>query len=78
MITLPHTQGSLYTLLSKFAAAGINLTKIESRPIPGRDFEFNFYFEMEVSVYSDEILTVLSQLETYGEEFKFFGCYLEA
>lgn len=78
MITLPHTQGSLYTLLSKFAVAGINLTKIESRPIAGRDFEFNFYFEMEVSVYSDEIMTVLSQLETYGEEFKFFGCYLEA
>ena len=78
MVTLPHSKGSLYALLSKFAAAGINLTKIESRPIAGRDFEFNFYFEMEVSVYSEEINTILAQMESYGEGFKFFGCYLEA
>lgn len=77
MITLPHTKGALYTLISKFAAAGVNLSKIESRPIVGRDFEFNFYFETEISVYSEELKTLLPQLEAYGEGFKFFGCYLE-
>ena len=77
VITLPHTSGSLYSVISKFAAAGINLTKIESRPIPGRDFEFEFYFEMEASVYSDELYAVLSEMENSEEKFKFFGCYRE-
>lgn len=77
VITLPHTSGSLYAVISKFAAAGINLTKIESRPIPGRDFEFEFYFEMEASVYSDELYAVLSEMENSDEKFKFFGCYRE-
>lgn len=77
VITLPHTSGSLYSVISKFAAAGINLTKIESHPIAGRDFEFEFYFEMEASVYSDELYAVLSEMENSDEKFKFFGCYRE-
>jgi len=77
VITLPHTAGSLYAVMSKFAAAGINLTKIESRPIPGRDFEFEFYFEVEASVYSEELYAVLSEMENSDEKFKFFGCYRE-
>lgn len=77
VITLPHTAGSLYSVMSKFAAAGINLTKIESRPIAGRDFEFEFYFEVEASVYSEELYAVLSEMENSDEKFKFFGCYRE-
>lgn len=77
VITLPHTAGSLYAVMSKFAAAGINLTKIESRPIAGRDFEFEFYFEVEASVYSEELYAVLSEMENSEEKFKFFGCYRE-
>lgn len=77
VVTLPHTAGSLYGVMSKFAAAGINLTKIESRPIPGRDFEFEFYFEVEASVYSEELYAVLSEMENSDEKFKFFGCYRE-
>lgn len=77
VITLPHTAGSLYAVMSKFAAAGINLTKIESRPIAGRDFEFEFYFEVEASVYSKELYAVLSEMENSDEKFKFFGCYRE-
>lgn len=77
VVTLPHIAGSLYSVMSKFAAAGINLTKIESRPIPGRDFEFEFYFEVEASVYSEELYAVLSEMENSEEKFKFFGCYRE-
>lgn len=77
VITLPHTAGSLYSVMSKFAAAGINLTKIESRPIPGRDFEFEFFFEVEASVYSKELYAVISEMENSDEKFKFFGCYNE-
>ena len=77
IITLSHKPGALYNLISKFASVGINLTKIESRPIPGMDFEFMFYLEMSVSVYSDEILSLVSELEYFSDTFKFLGCYLE-
>ena len=75
--TLSHKPGALYELISKFAAAGINLTKIESRPIPGKDFEFKFYLEMAVSVYSKELISVLSEMSALNSEFKFLGAYSE-
>ena len=52
MMTLPHKPGSLYNVLSKFYALGINLRKLESRPLPDREFEFMFYFDLECSVYA--------------------------
>ncbi len=76
-ITLSHRPGALYSLISKFAAVGINLTKIESRPIPGRDFEFMFYFDMEVSVYSQELMSTISELSLENSSFKFLGAYTE-
>ena len=47
MMVLPHTPGSLYKVLSRFYALGINLNKLESRPMPERNFEFMFYFDLE-------------------------------
>ncbi len=76
-ISLSHKPGALYALISKFAAVGINLTKIESRPIPGRDFEFMFYFDMSVSVYSEELMSIISELSTENESFKLLGAYSE-
>ena len=55
MMTLPHKPGSLYNVLSKFYALGINLRKLESRPLPDREFEFMFYFDLECSVYAPEM-----------------------
>ena len=63
--------------ISKFAALGINLTKLESRPIPGSDFEFMFYFDLDASVYSPELINLLSELESQPETFVFLGCYTE-
>lgn len=77
MLTLPHVSGSLYSIISKFAASGMNMTKIESRPIAGKDFEFKFYFEIEASGYSEELYTVLTEIEEAAEQFNFFGCYRE-
>ena len=47
MMILPHKPGSLYNVLAKFYALNINLQKLESRPLPGREFEFMFYFDIE-------------------------------
>ena len=77
IISISHKPGSLYSLISKFAALGINLTKIESRPIAGKDFEFMFYFEASVSVYSDDLIHLISEFEHNGENFRFLGCYTE-
>lgn len=77
MFTLPHRPGSLYSVITKFATLGLNLTKIESRPIPGKDFEFMFYFDASVSAHSAELLKLLAELEGTLEQFSFLGCYAE-
>lgn len=78
ILSLPHVPRSLYHTIAKFAALGINLTKLESRPIPGSDFEFMFYFDLETSVYSQELMNLLSELENQPETFVFLGSYSEA
>ncbi len=77
MLTLPHKPGALYNIISKFYSLGINLIKLESRPIPGKDFEFMFYFDIDVSVYSDNFVNLLSQLQAESEQFQYLGSYTE-
>ncbi len=77
MVVAPHKPGSLYRLLSRFNALGINLLKLESRPIPERDFEFMFYFDLECSVYSEKLARLLSELEAECESFSYLGSYSE-
>ncbi len=71
-----HRPGSLYSLIAKFATRGLNISKLESRPIPGKDFEFRFYFDVDASVRSADTRTVLSQLEKEAF-FTFLGAYSE-
>ncbi|MEE0772659.1 MAG: prephenate dehydratase domain-containing protein [Anaerovoracaceae bacterium] len=77
ILSLPHVPRSLYHTIAKFAALGVNLTKLESRPIPGSDFEFMFYFDLDASIYSPELINLLSELENQPESFVFLGCYNE-
>ena len=77
MVVTPHKPGALYRMLSRFNALGINLLKLESRPIPDRDFEFMFYFDLEASVYSEKLARLLSELEHECDEFSYLGSYSE-
>ena len=77
MMVIGHKPGELYKILSKFYMLGINLTKLESRPISERDFEFMFYFDLETSVYSEKFIQLMSELNEKCEEFKYLGSYLE-
>ena len=77
MIVAPHRPGSLYKILSRFNALGINLLKLESRPIPDSDFEFAFYFDLESSVYSPRLASLLAELERECDEFTYLGSYSE-
>ena len=78
MMTLPHKPGSLYNVLSKFYALGINLRKLESRPLPDREFEFMFYFDLECSVYAPEMEKLFRDLECESEHLRYLGTYNEA
>ncbi len=77
MMTLPHKAGSLYKVLSRFYALGINLNKLESRPMPDRNFEFMFYFDLETSVYSPQFMLLMGELSDICESFNYLGSYSE-
>jgi len=77
MMTLPHQPGSLCKALMRFYSLGINIIKLESRPIPAHDFQFMFYFDLETSVYSGEFSRMIDELEIISEEFKYLGSYSE-
>ena len=77
MMILPHKPGSLYHALARFNAMGLNLIKLESRPLPDRDFEFMFYFDLETSIYSKEFIQMMGDMHTICDEFKYLGSYSE-
>ncbi len=77
MLSVDHKPGSLHEMIGKFACRGINLCKLESRPIPGKDFEFRFYFDLDGSVFSPDMITVLQDIEQAAESLSFLGCYSE-
>jgi len=77
MMILPHKPGSLYKVLARLYTLGINVTKLESRPLPDREFEFMFYFDLETSIYSEEFVQLICELDFLCEEFKYLGSYTE-
>lgn len=79
MLSLPHKPGSLNDIISKFSAIDVNLTKLESRPVPGMDFEFRFIFEFEASISDVSVLSLLADLAADPEidRFTFLGAYSE-
>lgn len=81
--SLPHKPNSLYGLLATFADYNIdgekvNLTKIESRPIPGTDFEFVFYIDFETKLSDDKLAMLLGDLEIYAPKLEVLGIYSES
>ncbi len=78
MLNLAHEPGALSQVLNKLAVAGINVLKLESRPIPGREFEFRFFFDIAASVADPDIVRLLCELEARTDRFVFLGCYDEA
>lgn len=77
LVTLANEPGSLYQVLARIYGCGINLTKLESRPIPGSDDTFRFYFDLEASVYSPELPKLLGELESVCEHVCYLGSYSE-
>ena len=77
IIGCDNKPGALYEILSKLAALGINMTKLESCPVTGRNFEFIFFLEIEASVQDPSVLAMLEELERGCASFNFLGSYVE-
>ena len=77
MMILPHRSGALYNVLARMHTLGIHVAKLESRPLPDRESEFLFYFDLEVSVHSEEFIQLVSELDDLSEEYKYLGSYSE-
>ncbi len=75
--SLAHTTGSLHSVLRRFATHGLNLTKIESRPIPGRSFEYDFYLDFTGCIHDPDTLNLICALNAELPRFSFLGNYSE-
>jgi chorismate mutase/prephenate dehydratase len=75
---LEHSPGTLFKALKGFAEQAINLTKIESRPIPGRPWEYTFYLDLEGHREEEPIKLALDRLREASLKFKILGSYPRA
>ncbi len=69
-----HSRGSLARVLSKIADGGINLSKLQSFPIPGSDWEYSFHADMEFDALA-QFHTVIEQIKPITAELKIYGVY---
>lgn len=77
MLVLNHEPGALYKVLAKIYALDLNLLKLESRPIPQRDFEFMFYFDIDCPVAAPQFEILISSLSSACQELRYLGSYTE-
>ncbi len=75
IFTVRDISGVLYKCLGGFATNGITLTKIESRPIKNRNFDYFFFLEFCGNLKDKKVISALEELEFYTKEIKIFGSY---
>jgi len=76
LFTLPHTQGSLSKTLTLLSRYGINLTKIQSLPIIGREWEYRFYVDVTFDRY-DRYRRAIDAVRPLASEFRILGEYAQ-
>ena len=77
IFSAPHRTGSLYRVLGRFSMTGLNLTKLESRPVANGKFDYYFYVDILGSVRDAQTLDLLCALSDELPEFSFLGNYYE-
>ncbi len=75
--SLPHTVGSLYRMLTKFSVYGINMQKIESKPIGNKNFDIMFYLDFTGNLKDENVSALLNDLSVDLLQFKYLGSYIE-
>lgn len=72
---LPHESGTLYNMLSHIIYNGLNMTKIESRPIPGRNWEYRFFVDFEGNLRDSAVKNALRGIEAEANRMRILGNY---
>lgn len=72
---LPHESGSLYRILSHFIYNDLNMTKIESRPIEGRNWEYRFFLDFEGNMEQPAVKNALRGLREETRNLRILGNY---
>ena len=72
---LPHHSGSLYNMLGHFIVNGVNMVRIESRPIPGRNWEYRFFIDLEGSLQDPGLGNALDGIAAEAGNLRIFGNY---
>jgi len=75
IFTLSHRTGTLYRILTVFAVSGLNMVKLESRPIPGRSWEYRFFVDFTGDLTAPGMDSVLRELSQASETFRVLGNY---
>lgn len=78
VIELPHQPGALHKALEPFARRGIDLLRIEGRPVKGRPWEYCFYLDLRGSPKDPEVVNALNELRVQRVEIRLLGAYRSA
>lgn len=78
VIELPHQPGALHDAIEPFARRGIDLLKIEGRPVKGRPWEYCFYLDLRGSTEDGEVIGALDELRRQRVETRILGSYRAA
>ena len=74
-LEIPHESGSLYHMLSHFIYNNLNMTKIESRPIEDRNWEYRFFIDFEGNLADSSVKNALRGLRDEARTMKILGNY---
>ena len=74
-IELPHESGSLYNILAHFIYNDLNMTKIESRPIPEQNWEYRFFIDFEGNLSSPAVKNALRGIASEASSLRLLGNY---
>ena len=76
-LTITHRRSALYRLLTKFSVCGLNLVRLENKPLASKDFDVQFYLDFEGSILNSDVPKLLAELKSELSYFKFLGNFEE-
>lgn len=77
MVSCANSPGALYQMIAKISAVGINMCKLESIPIPGTNFSYRFFIDLECNLHQEGVLGLLCELERSCDSLILLGNYSE-
>jgi chorismate mutase/prephenate dehydratase len=75
LLTTRHAPGALADVLGVFSRRGVNLAKLESRPIPGSPFQYRFYLDLDGNAHRDPVKSALAEAGPLAAELRMLGTY---